>query len=439
MRSIAALALVWLWIGCGPAHRNDGDKVDSPPPPDACEDLRCQVKECTRQGRPETTISGTVFAPNGTLPLNGVTVYVPNIDPGFFTDGAQCARCTSLLPGDPITQTVSDPSGKFTLTNVPSGTNIPVIITIGKWRRQIKVPVVTECADTPLPAAQTSLPKRKIEGEMPKIAMVTGNCDALECLARKIGIDDSEFTNDTSDGRVHMFASNGANRTASGLAFSSAFSLWGSLDKLKQYDLAMFSCECSQRANEKTQEMMNNLKMYADLGGRVFLSHYHSVWISGEQNNPAHAPPEWPSIATCDINSTTTGTGIIDQVSNPRGSAFASWMLSVQGSTTLGQLPITEAKQTCSSINPAKAERWVYIQNGGNQLLQNFQFTTPNEALKEERCGKVVFSDMHVASDSSSTPTMPFPSSCKDTPMSPQEKALAFMFFDIASCVGPVF
>jgi hypothetical protein len=439
MRSIAALTLLGLWVGCGPSTRDDNGTDAEPPMSDACQGLRCKVADCTKQGLPETSISGTVFAPNGTLPLNGVTVYVPNQDPGFFTDGVTCARCSNILPGDPITQAVSDTSGRFTLTNVPSGTDIPVIVTIGKWRRQVKVPVINDCTATELAATETSLPKRKAEGEMPRIALVTGGCDALECLARKIGIADSEFTNDAGDGRVHMFASNGAARTTTNLQFSPASTLWSSVDKLKQYDLTMHSCECSQQASSKTQAMMDNLKAYADVGGRVFLSHYHSVWISGENNNTSHAPAVWPEIAQCHVDTIPSGTGTIDQDNNPRGKSFAEWMVKVQGSTTLGQLSITEAKQTCSSIDNSKAERWVYMQSGANQIIQNFQFTTPNEVMKEDRCGKVVFSDMHVASGSSSSPSTPFPNGCNNGAMTPQEKALAFMFFDIASCVGPIF
>ncbi len=437
MRSFAVLFVVALWLGCGPAPR--GADPDGAPGPDACEGLRCRITDCARSGRPDTTVSGTVFAPNRTLPLVGVTVYVPNAEPGAFPDGARCARCEDRLPGDPIVQTRSDTAGRFTLSGVPSGEDIPLIITIGKWRRQVRIPVVSACTETTLLPEDTSLPKRKSEGEMPKIAIATGNCDALECLARKLGIADAEFTPDTGGGRVHLFASNGANRTIANLAFAPASSLWGSVDKLAQYDLAMFSCECSQQASGKPQAAMNALKQYADLGGRVFLSHYHSVWISGEYGDPAHAPPVWPSIASCRVDDALSGTGVIDQVGNPRGSAFASWMVSVGGSPVAGQVPISEARQTCAGLDRTRAERWVYMQHGSSEVIQNFQFTTPNELRKEDRCGKVVFSDMHVASGSSSTASRPFPTGCSSGPMTPQEKALAFMFFDIASCVGPIF
>ena len=87
-------------------------------------------------------------------------------------------------------------------------------------------------------------------------------------------------------------------------------------------------------------------------------------------------------------------------------------------------------------MDPNKAERWVYWDTGSAQYPQDFQFTTPNEAAPEDRCGKVVFSDMHVGGDQIVGGT--FPSGCSTSPLSPQEKALAFMFFDIASCVNPI-
>ena len=94
-------------------------------------------------------------------------------------------------------------------------------------------------------------------------------------------------------------------------------------------------------------------------------------------------------------------------------------------------------RQTANTIDASRAERWVYYDGGNVQYPQDFQFTTPNEAPKDQRCGKVVFSDMHVASDSSSFGM--FPQGCSTSPMTPQEKALAFMFFDIASCIDVIF
>ena len=208
----------------------------------------------------------------------------------------------------------------------------------------------------------------------------------------------------------------------------------------------MNSCECSPDAATKTQAMMDNMKAYADAGGRMFLSHYHSIWIEGEAGVPTHAPAVWPGIATCQAEGTGASSGVIDQVNNPKGAAFAAWMVNVMGSTTLGTLPISEGRQSCTAVDLTKAERWVYYKSGSMDVPQNFQFLTPNEVPKDERCGKVVFSDMHVSSGSVSgagtTGTAfayPFPDGCSLGELTPQEKALAFIFFDISSCVGTIF
>jgi len=438
-----------------------------------CVGLQCAVTDCAAMSKPATTISGTVFAPNGSLPLFGVSVYVPNTDPGPFKAGVQCGSCANGLPGDPIVQTTTDDKGHFSLEGVPSGSNIPVVITIGKWRRQLKIASVAACAtqqleatDTRLPASHDDMTPNTTSVDLPQIAISTGSADSLECLVRRLGISDKEITTDTQSGKIHLFSDTGATTNAKGVGVSSFLAgfgggtgnfndskaLWGTATdpgKLNSYDIVILSCEGAQHAETKPQAAMDHLKTYADLGGRVFLSHWHNIWLEGgTQPNTGTKPAVWPSIATF-VDNVDTGDNTvdtIDEVSNPKGMSFANWMLNVQKSSpTRDQVVILNGtgKHTAVSVDPGKAERWVYWQSGTNQFPQNFQFTTPNEAAPENRCGKVVFSDMHVsaspAKDGSGN-IPPYPMSCGSaTGLSDQEKALAFMFFDISSCVGVLF
>ena len=436
MRLFVAPVVVALFAGCGSPERRGGDDTGGA---DACVGLECRVVNCAQRNMPETSISGTVFAPNGTLALFGVNVYIPASPPGALTDGVQCSQCQDQLLGGSVASALSDAAGKFALTKVPSGINVPLVIQVGKWRRLVDIPEILPCQDNVLPANITSLPKNKSEGDLPRIAMTTGSNDALECLVKKLGVDPREFTTDGGAGRIHLYTGNGATGLSDGSPMAQAVALWGDLNKLKNYDIAAFSCEGSERTGI-TPAMMANVKSFADLGGRVFMSHYHRQWISGHHQSgntgTVDVPQQvWPSVATCNANVILdTETGTIDQVNNPKGSAFATWMRNVQASTTAGQFTIEGSRQSCTTIDNTKAERWVTIQAA--QFPQNFQFTTPQESPKDNRCGKVVFSDMHVSGGGT---LGNFPSSCSNTPLTPQEKALAFMFFDIASCVGPIF
>ena len=446
MRSISSICFAVALVACG-SNKGNGDDTDSGNGGvDACVGLECQVVNCAAMGQQPTTLTGTVYAPNGTLPLYGITVYVPLSDPGPVPDGLECDRCSNTLPGGAVAQATSGEDGTFRLENVPVGDNIPLVIKSGKWRRQITIPRVDQCVDTPLAATETSLPKTKAEGNIPKIALTTGSADSLECLVRKLGLE-AEMSGSSGNGRIHLYTGNGISSDANG-TFANATTLWSSETTLKNYDIVILSCEGSQRPATKPQPTLDAMKAYADAGGRVFASHWHNIWIGGNFTaDPDLAPAVWKDLIEWNAGDGNPGDPVlIDEVSNPKGSAFANWMVNVGGSgpmtsptpTMRGEITLQAAGRRMTArgiVDPTRVERWVHA---NNQIMapQNFQFTTPNEIAQDQRCGKVVFSDMHVSADSN--PTNPFPAGCSNQPLTPQEKALAFMFFDIASCVGSI-
>ncbi len=291
---------------------------------------------------------------------------------------------------------------------------------------------------------------------MPKIAISTGSADALECLIRKLGIADKEIGTAGGAQNIHLYTDTmsggqGADHFQSGFPggsgmFADSQSMWNTFNALSAYDIVVFSCEGDQYGGTKSQTAMDAVKKYADMGGRLFMSHWHNIWIEGDTNDGTNQKPAvWTSIATWNNSSTTFSTppDTIDEANNPKGPDFATWMLNVMGSPMRDQIPIgaNTGKNTCQSVDLTKAEQWVYWSGAGGAkgVPQNFQFTTPNEVDPTSRCGKVVFSDMHVSGDSKSSPGgTGYPSQCSNSGLTPQEKALAFMFFDIASCVSNI-
>ena len=170
-RTALALGAGFLWaVGCGGgANRGFDDQTASPTAPaeaggggpsgfvsseagageggpTACVNLQCQQQACA--GGATTSVSGSVYDPAGKNALYDVVVYVPNEHLQALPDGASCDACDALYTGQPIASTLTDSAGKFTLKNVPVGKDIPLVIQIGKWRRQLTIPAVAQCADT---------------------------------------------------------------------------------------------------------------------------------------------------------------------------------------------------------------------------------------------------------------------------------------------------
>ncbi|MGD0570884.1 MAG: hypothetical protein ABSA78_20995 [Candidatus Sulfotelmatobacter sp.] len=226
----------------------------------SCVNLQCFQVTCL--GSATTSISGTVYAPNGADPIPNVLVYVPNGTVEPFVDGPADDTEASLVTGSPLVSTTTAANGAFTLTDVPAGTGFPLVLQAGRWRRQLTVPSVTSCVNTPVSNFNppqdvfARFPQTQVEGDIPKMALATGGVDAVECSLRKIGIADTEFTDYTVNatglsepGRISLFEGAGNSGAKAGgtvhsesqLVGSTSATIAGSL--LGNYNVLLLPCQ----------------------------------------------------------------------------------------------------------------------------------------------------------------------------------------------------
>ena len=424
--------------------------------PISCSGLQCKVNHACAGGA-KTTITGKVFAPNGTLPLYNAAVFIPNGPVEAISEGVTCDRCDGKLSGDPVTFTATGSDGSFSLTDVPTGKDIPLVIQLGRWRRKVTVPAVTDCATLPADAVLTRLPKNAAEGDIPKMAIASGKADAFECLLLKIGLDPAEITLPSANGRIHFFRGTDAPGLDLMPTAPTADKLYGSLANMLKYDVLLLPCEGSEFDKGKDKGMTLNpdprglLVQYLNAGGRVFSTHYSYDWLTYPMSPynkiamPTRMDGQWP-VGQLDDYNNTIAASLVETF--PKGMDFAKWLIAAGATSPPDKLDIAEGRSDLIGVDPTYAQQWAtynfnYImKNGktGGPAVMHMTFNTPIDAPKDDKgvpqsCGRVVFSDFHVTAGAVQPMQSIFPTACKSDPMTDQEKALAFMLFDLSSCV----
>ena len=390
----------------------------------ACTGFACEGTVTCQAGQ-KTRISGTVYDPAGKVPLYNAAVYIPSKPLDAITPGASCERCGAKVI-NPLASTLSDSKGRFSLDVDVLNKDTKLVVQIGKWRRAVPLQGnIKACQDNELGPDLTRLPRSQAEGDLPQIAIGTGPCDAFQCLLRRMGVDDSEFTDDLGKGRIHLYQGTLGGKAKGGTSVTGG--LWFSATNLARYDVVMSACECAPIT--RTSQQIEAMHQYANNGGRVIGTHYQYTWFQG-------GPDDFKSTAswTPDGTANISGNYAVD-LSFPKGKAFGEWLVNVGASSSLGRINLDQVKGDVNGVNASKAQRWIYDENP--ERVKYFTFNTPVGSPADQQCGRVTFSDIHVATNGTGdlTDNAEFPEGCQVGDLAPQEKALEFLLFDLTSCV----
>jgi hypothetical protein len=399
-----------------------------------------------------TTLTGKVYDPAATYGIYNALVYVPNntSDPGLapFPAGITCDVCGATAAGDPLVTTYTKPDGTFTLTGVPAGASVPLIIQLGRWRRQFTVNVATPCGTNAVPDKTLAMPSTHMQGDLPRIAVVTGTLDPVECVLHKMGIAQSEFTDPGGGGYINFFLATGegpgssidsATPQQTALFAATGGPMNGPV--INNYDMTIFECEGYEAQQPVAQE--NALAAYAGAGGRVFASDFQYTWFF-ESSPPAGWQPAFPGVASWSGAGVThsgaafSATGYIDQPpGNPVGAAFELWLDNAQvAGASMGAVSIVPAYKNVGSVT-APTQEWLHYTSGTTSAPIQFTFNTPIGATAANQCGRVTFNDWHAENEEFGTQGTTFPSECAAGPLTAQEAILEFMLFDLSACVQP--
>ncbi len=437
----------------------------------ACTGLCLQQQTC--DGGALTTITGQVVG--GTTgtgfgspdPVPNVLVYVPNdlTSLASIPAGASCGSCSSNVTGSPLVSTTTAFDGTFSLSNVPVGSNIPLIIQLGKWRRGIYVNVTSACTTSALPytihmprtqagattAAAGDYPDIAGATNIPLTAISTGNADPIECVLRKMGVADTEFTNNGGSGRIHIYKGNGAGISGAN-GESTLFHTGDSGGTYSGYDQILLPCW--GYAASKTSNQLSSLVSYSTNGGRFFATHFSYTWLHGNTSGGA-APNNFDSTANwdldyADVNSITGNVSTAVPTSNP--GSFAAWLGAVGALATTNPPTITinAARHDADSVAGAGV-KWIDGTDNAchnKQELLHYTFDTPLGGTSA--CGHAIYSDFHVntggsgsggngcgAGSSTAGSTATFPNECGgNSAMTSQERVLEFMIWDLSSCAS---
>lgn len=406
-------------------------------------------------------INGTVWAPGNApgmvpvgeeIPVFGALVRVLRDRPAAIPQNTYCEQCieTSGLA------TATDHQGRFVLSNITPAENYWVVIEKGQFRIERQITLVENEVIT-LDQTVTTLPSihNSAAGDwVPRIAIATGNYDALEDVLGKMGLGSTDgsgaYTSGPGSEAIHFYANGGESFPG---MMGELDSLVRDLGRMLQYHVIFIPCASDSNTSAlQDQAVLRNLREFVAAGGKLYVTDWSGEWM--DNVFPEHVQlgdgDDTPGSAY-DRGSNSWNTSLFGDAD---GSLYDShnaevidpdlfsWLDGQFGPTAEG------APETYSAAHFSVVDNWNTIENlptvevgvdmegltvfdtAVGYVIGGEDESTPKKPLtvtfEPAGCGRVLFSTYHTTPDS-------------HVGLVPQERILLYLIMEIGVCKqGPI-
>lgn len=344
----------------------------------------------------DITLRGTVFAPNGTLPLSNALVYITAEAPPAIPEGAYCDECVTL-PED--TFAVSSADGTFEITSrMPTGKAF-IVVQKGQFRR-VRPLKIDKAGDIDIKKDDTTIPGRSdpTKGDdVPKMAVLKdgSDYDKIDESLSKLGITALDVKHDRA--------------------------LLENEAELMKYHVVFIPCGSKSDPTSTSTRAKQNLQKFVEAGGKLYVTDWSYEFV----RQPFPGFLSWDG-ETQALGSAASGNEW-DAPAMAADPGLAEW-LGATGDpsfTVKGNWTTINAVNTLRGLDPKgdsvdiTPKVWVTAQKPGSNMQR------PTTVSFANKCGRVLFSTYHTEASVGGS-----------TSLLAQEKALLYVLLEVGVCVG---
>ena len=357
-----------------------------------------QLGDNTDHRSVSVSFSGTVLAPNGTLPLSNALVYVTQQAPDAIPQGAYCDECVSLQDG---TFAISAADGTFAFTtDLPKG-KAWIVTQKGQFRR-VRPITVDQAGMIALSKDDTTIPSKSDAAkgdDIPKMVILK---------------DDTDFDRiDDSLGKLGL----------AGVEVRQDRSLLKNKAELMKYHVVFIPCGSSDDPMMTDLEAKANLDEFVQAGGKLYVTDWSYEFVRQPFPGFLGWEDETAAVGSAasgnewDAPATAADTGLADWLTATGDATFevkGNWTKITAINTQQG----LDEKGNAVDVTP---KVWVTAQKGSSAAV------TPTTVSFQNKCGRVLFSTYHTESGTGGG---------GGTALLAQEKALLYVLLEVGVCVG---